>query len=142
MLWGCGSSGKTKALGMAASSFQDLIQHCRVDGACLDREVEREHIPQLSCCMLKWELLAPLMKITPADVDSIKGDNHKEEVKTVSFLEVWKQKVSFKATYRVLVESLLKIERVDDAKGICEGKFIRSVYGASNPLKVLVDTNS
>ena len=81
----------------------------------------REQFPQISHSLTQWELLSPLMDISPADMDSIKGDNRKEEVKRVSFLEVWKQKMSFKATYRVLVESLLKIKRVDDAKGICKG---------------------
>ena len=102
-------------------TIQILAAHCGISEAYLETEVRREHFPQISHSLTQWELLSPLMDISPADMDSIKGDNHKEEVKKVSFLEVWKQKMSFKATYRVLVESLLKIKRVDDAKGICKG---------------------
>ena len=100
-------------------TIPDLAKHCGISEASLETEVSRELIPQLSRCLSQWELLSPLLQI---DVDTIKSDNHKEEVKRVSFLEVWKQKMSFKATYRVLVESLLKIERVDDAKGVCRGE--------------------
>ena len=99
----------------------DLAQHCGISESCLETEVAREHFPQLSRFLTQWKLLSPLLDVSQAGVDTVESDNRKEEVKRVSFLEVWKQKMSFKATYRVLVESLLKIERVDDAKGICKG---------------------
>ena len=41
-------------------------------------------------------------------------------MKRISFLKAWKQKFAMKATYRALMESLLGIKRVEDARGVCQ----------------------
>ena len=38
----------------------------------------------------------------------------------MSFLKTWKQRFAMKATYKALIESLLNIERVEDARGVCQ----------------------
>ena len=66
------------------------------------------------------EWRAPKVGLTDDEVSAIEEDNSKAERKRISFLEKWKQKFAMKATYRVLIESLLGIKRVEDARGVCQ----------------------
>ena len=63
------------------------------------------------------------MNISQAEVYDIEEDHRKAEEKRIGFLEKWKQKMSMKATYRALVESLLDIQRADDARRVLESKY-------------------
>ncbi len=65
-------------------------------------------------------MLAPILNLTPLDVEDIDKDSHREELKRNKFLSVWKQKQCEHATYRTLVVALCKIERREDARKVCE----------------------
>ena len=43
----------------------------------------------------------------------------KKKKKRQAFLESWKAKFAFKATYMVIVKALLKIGRADQAEQVC-----------------------
>lgn len=96
-------------------SLEDLLQHCGVEEACL-KEVTFDSFLKISPYLSQWKLLAPMMNISQAEVDEIK--NESADMQRISFLGKWK-KMSMRATYRVLVDSLLSIGRVDDARGVC-----------------------
>lgn len=100
-------------------SVQDLVQQCVLDEKYLEKEVIVKHFYEISCYLSAWKLLAPKLNISQTDVKDIESDNPKAEMQRVSFLEKWKQNMSIKATYRELVDSLLSIKRVDDARGVC-----------------------
>ena len=99
-------------------SVQDLVRHCGLKEAWLEREVTREHFHELSQYLLDWRKLAPFLELSKADVNDIEENNRRAEDKRESFLEKWQQK-SMKPTYRVLVDALLKCEMVHDAKCVC-----------------------
>ena len=101
------------------ASVQDLVQRCGIEEACLNAEVTPECFHDISRYLSKWKLLAPKLKLSSADIEDIEKDNRKAEEQRVSFLDKWKQKRSYEATYRALVESLLSIQRVEDARGVC-----------------------
>ena len=102
-------------------SVEDLIRHCGLEfeEAWLEREITGEHFHELSGYLCDWDMVAPLLGLSSTDVDDIERDNPKAEKRRESFLKRWQQK-SVKATYRALVDALLKIERVHDAKGVCQ----------------------
>ena len=107
------------ASGSPSSGVQDLVQHCGIEEACLNAEVTPECFHDISRYLSQWKLLALKLKLSSADIEDIERDNKKAEEQRVSFLGKWKQKRSYKATYKALVESLLSIQRVDDARGVC-----------------------
>ena len=123
--WGYLSSDRTMehSLVIMASkvcaSVQDLVQHCGIKEACLNAEVTPECFHDISRYLSRWKLLAPKLKLSSADIEDIEKDNRKAEEQRVSFLDKWKQKRSYEATYRALVESLLSIQRMEDARGVC-----------------------
>ena len=75
---------------------------------------------EISRYLSEWKLIAPKVGLSDDEVAAIEEDNSKAERKRISFLETWKQKFAMKATYRVLIESLLGIKRVEDARGVCQ----------------------
>ena len=65
--------------------------------------------------------MAPILGIAQRVVDDIERNYpNDEERKRSAFLERWMQEFSIWATYRRLMEALLKIKRTDDALKICE----------------------
>ena len=103
---------------MEAYTVQDIARHCGVEEAWLEGEVPRKRFHEVSRYMVAWRRLAPLLNLTEADVNDIEENSKRAERKRESFLEKWQQK-SMKATYRALMEALLKIERVQDAVDVC-----------------------
>ena len=103
-------------------SLQDLVKSCGIEEVLLDREVTYVHFYEISRCLCEWKLAALKLNISQAEVDAIERENGKAELQRVNFLGVWKQKMSFRATYRVLVEALLSIGRAEDARGVCLGE--------------------
>lgn len=104
-------------------TVQDLVKRLMIDEACLDGVVTRDRFHEISRHLSQWKLLSPKLNILKHEVEDIEGDDRSPEVKKVSFLGKWKEK-SIEATYRTLVESLLSIDRVEDAKSLCRGKTI------------------
>ena len=115
----------------AEISLENIANHCEVKTSCLDEAVTSACYHEVSQYLSKWKLIAPKMKFTDAEVESIDQDNSSTEMKKVNFLKEWKQKLAMKATYRALMESLLGIKRVEDATGVCRVlKDSQSVKGA------------
>ena len=100
-------------------TVEELLVHCVVDSRFLGEEVTSEYYHQLSPYLSQWKNVAPKLRFTDDEVESIDDDNTKAEAKRVSFLKTWKQKFAMKATYKALIQSLLNIERVEDARGVC-----------------------
>ena len=98
----------------------DLLSHCELEEAWLDREVCRDDYYDISKYLSEWKLLAPKLGLTDAEVEAILEENQKEEAKRVAFLRKLKQKFAWKATYRALIEALLGIQRAEDATGVCQ----------------------
>ena len=104
----------------AEISLEDIASHCKVETSCLDEVVTSAYYHEISRYLSKWKLIAPKLKFTDDEVESIDQDNLTAEMKKVSFLKEWKQKFAMKATYRALMESLLGITRAEDALGVCQ----------------------
>ena len=68
---------------------------------------------------LDWRKTAPHLRLDAtaiADIDCKKT----EPEKRVETLQKWKKKFGFKATYRVLVETLMKTDNADHAEMVCQ----------------------
>ena len=99
-------------------TLEELLESCGLEDASLSKKVENVEFFELSRYLTKWKLVALKLGISEADVDTI--ESKKVEMQGVTFLNVWKQRCAFKATYRALVDALLSIEQADDASGICQ----------------------
>ena len=108
------------AVRVAETDLGDLVRHCDIQSSSLDEEVTNAYFFEISRYLSEWKLIASKAGLTDDEVAAIEEDNSKAERKRISFLETWKQKFAMKATYRALIESLLRIKRVEDARGVCQ----------------------
>ncbi len=111
-IMGCSLLGK-----MAYPSVNDLVG---LSDEELNKEITSDKFHEIGPSVLKWKVLAPILKLTQPEVEAIERDNHGEELKRIEFLSVWKQKQCERATYMALVDALCEIERREDARKVCE----------------------
>ena len=121
-------------------NIEELLKSCGANEACLDGEVTYERFHELSHYLTQWQLLAPNLNISQDEVEAIESEHQKAVMRRITFLDTWKQRMSFKATFRALVDALLSIGRAEDARGVCKtltGKHharLWTVYVLANPL--------
>ena len=111
-------------------NVEELALRCGIQVSSLDEEVSSEYCIEISGHLSHWKLIAPNVGLTDDEVAAIDAKPAIE--KRASFLETWKQKFATKATYRALIESLLGIKRVEDARGVCwvlKGGSVASCFG-------------
>jgi hypothetical protein len=106
---------------MSIVTLEDLARRCEVEERMLDVEITSAQYHEITRHLSQWKRIAPRLRFTDDEVDSIDAENPKAEEKRASFLKAWKQKIAIFATYRVLVGALLGIGRVEDARGIICG---------------------
>ena len=100
-------------------SISELVGHCQLREDGLDLEVTNDRFHEICRSLSQWRRLAPILNVTEA-VEDLENDRGNEEMKKNAFLTVWKQKYAMTATYRKLIEALLRIERAEDARKICQ----------------------
>ena len=103
-------------------SIAELVQHCQLpDEHVLDTQVTSDRFHEVSLSLSEWRRLAPILTNEAEQfVEDIERDYDEEEEKRSGFLVKWTQEFSIRATYKRLIEALLKIKRRNDAKKICE----------------------
>ena len=103
---------------MSGVTLDELLKHVGLTDEQLDETCTHEHLRGIALFLMSWRTLAPQLELS-SKVDAIEKDAHSEEERKQKFFEAWKAKFAFKATYRVLVEALLKIGSADQAEQVC-----------------------
>ena len=88
---------------MSGVTLDELLKEVGISPTQLNKPCTSEH-------------LQGLFKV---QVEDIERETEKEKEKRQAFLESWKAKFAFKATYMVIVKALLKIGRADQAEQVC-----------------------
>jgi hypothetical protein len=86
----------------------------------LDQECSPDILPNLANFIVDWKLIGHHLKLIAAEIAAIDGDNRTVDEKRVGMLLRWREKLAFKATYRVLVQALLECGRASDAVDVCK----------------------
>ena len=102
----CLSQREMAMIPPAEISLKDIASHCEVKTSCLDEEVTSAYYHEVSRYLSKWKLIAPKLKFTDDEIESIDQDNLTAEMKRISFVKEWKQKFAMKATYRALMHGV------------------------------------
>ena len=103
-----------------ALSLQDLIVKNGLSPHQLDQEVSEEHLRDVSRIIADHEIVGAELGLTTADATAIVSDARTQELQKMEMLKKWKQRFAWKATYRQLIEALLKCGRGDNAQNVCE----------------------
>ena len=99
-------------------SLRDLQDKYKLSERLLDTEASEEHLKEASRIIaINHELLGTALGLTPtAEVSQGKP----AELLRLEMLRRWKQERAWRATYRILIESLLEWKRADYARDIAE----------------------
>ena len=97
-----------------------MIAKAGVSMDILEQECSAEMLPNLAKFCVDWKLVGSHLKLTAAEIAAVYGDNHTVDEKRIGMLMKWRERFSFKATYRLLVQALLDCGRTSDAIDVCK----------------------
>ena len=104
---------------MAGITLDDCIEQFGLDDEVLGTKCSEEHILAVSS-FLNWKGVAPYLELTDSEVEAVDSDGKDEADKQHTTLKKWKSKFAFKATYRNLIQALLKSGKGDHAEEVCK----------------------
>ena len=98
---------------------QDLYDRFRISEHALNGELSEEHLQEVSH-FIDHNTLGPELGLTSQDMKDINLDERAEDLRRAATLRKWKEVYAFNATYRKLIEALLKCRKADQAVKVCE----------------------
>ena len=98
-------------------TLNDLIARSGVRD--IDKECTGEDILAFGEFCDPWKEVGLHLGLTEAQLSAINEDNQTVSLKRLAVLQRWKSIFAFRATYRALVKALLKCEKNDAARKVC-----------------------
>ena len=120
-----------------STALQQLMDTCPLTTAQVNREVQQEDVSYLAPCFDNVELYVDAMKLTPGEQSDVqlKKSNH---LAMIECLKIWRGKQRSQATFRALLEMLVKLRKGEIADLVCQYlKVSVCVY----PLIIIVSPN-
>ena len=74
----------------------------------------------LSKLCVDWRLIGFYLDLKKVDISAVDEDNRTADEKRAGMLGRWKEKLAFKATYRVFIQALLACGKTEDAVEACK----------------------
>lgn len=104
---------------MSEVTLDELLKEVGISPTQLNKPCTREHLQDIVLFLESWRTVARHLGLSKVQVEDVECDASAEKEKRQAFLESWKAKLGFKATYMVIVEALLKMGRADQAEQVC-----------------------
>ena len=101
-------------------TIEDVVHRAGISLSTLSEECSQTVLLDLAKYCVDWQLIGKRLGLTNADITAVDNDNSTEDRKRAGILEKWKESFSFRATYRVFIESLLSQGRNQDAVEACK----------------------
>ncbi len=102
--------------------MSEILEHCGVTESQIDRPCSNEDLAEIAGFFGSRPDVAPHLGLDEKDLDELKLFVVNEMEKRLNTLQIlkWKSKFGFKATYRWLVEALVKVNMADCAEHVCQ----------------------
>lgn len=104
---------------MSEVTPDELLKEVGISPTQLNKPCTREHLQDIALFLESWRTVARHLGLSKVQVEDVECDARAEKEKRQAFLESWKAKLGFKATYMVIVKALLKMGRADQAEQVC-----------------------
>ena len=102
-------------------AFHRLMNHYGLTEEHYDQQVRDIHLEELSRSGCKqWKSLPPHLEVETIVAEDIDNSREDPGTKRYMFLLTWKDRKGFDATYRQLINALLKVGCRQDAEKLCE----------------------
>ena len=100
-------------------SLPDLIERLRLSKYQLDTRLGEEQLTEVARIVADHEILGPELGLTDDEMTAISTEKTFQLQRSAA-LKKWMQKSAWKATYRTLIEALLRCSRADLAEKVGE----------------------
>ena len=112
----------TQACGLKTETIEELKAHTNVTDTELNSEVEETDVQFLATQFNNLEDFPALLGLNPAEQQEVKYALHLNDIQTAAIhaLRLWRKANPGAATYRALVEIVLRMGRDDLAACVCE----------------------
>ena len=101
-------------------TIEELAEEAGLALQCLDKTFHEEHARLLAEFCNPWENIGYHLKLTKDEISGIKDDKGTTDLRRIAMLETWSEKFAHKATYRVLIEALIRSKRAKQALNLCQ----------------------
>ena len=108
---------------MEQISAQDVANEVGLAADELSKPCDSSIIPSLADCFRQWKVIFGSL-LSDLDLGDVDRENTTEEEKRIAALRKWKARKGCGATYKILVDALLKKGERDQAENLC-GKILR-----------------
>ena len=98
-------------------TLDGLLKEVGIPMSLLEQRCSDDHLTSISL-FLYWRKVAPHLGLDETDIEEIDSKKIEPE-KRLEMLQKWKMKKSYLATFKVLVEALLKVGCADHAERVC-----------------------
>ena len=85
----------------------------------LNTPCEDRLIPSLANFVHPWRVVTAALGLSDVDVGDIDSENNSGEERRIAALRKWKTRNGQEATYKLLLDALISVQRVDKANGLC-----------------------
>lgn len=99
-------------------SLPDLMERFHLSECQLKKEVSDDHLNKLSKVINGHEVIGPELGLKDIDLTDLSAAGS-EFQKNRKMLNTWKQRFSFNATFKVLIEALLNCSKGQQATDVC-----------------------
>ena len=103
---------------MERPTLDGLVKKLGISLTLLGQKCSDEHLKSISL-FLDWRIVAPHLGLSETDIQDIDFDKRTEPEKRLKALQKWKMKRGYLATFKNLVQVLLKVDHADDAEQVC-----------------------
>ena len=126
---------------MDVITLDELLKKTEIHPEKLNGRISDDDLREIALfkTLTNWRTVATYLGLDKNDLDAIKREEDDEQMRKLNALEKWKGKFGAKATYRKLVDVLLKLEKTDAAEEVChllKGIFVY-VHVADHKISVL-----
>ena len=101
-------------------TVEELAKKAELPLLCLDKAFREEEACLLAEFCDQWELIGYHLRLVKTDITTIKNDNDTTDLRRISMLVRWSEKFAHKATYRVLIEALIRSKHGIKALELCQ----------------------
>ena len=102
-------------------TLQEVATQAGIDNLdILDQECSSKMLLNLAQHCVDWRLIGLYLDLKEVDIAAVNGDCQTVDEKRAGMLGRWKNKLAFKATYRLFIEALLASGRAEDAVDACK----------------------
>ena len=98
---------------------QDIYDRFKISEHLLNGELSEKNLLEVSH-FIDHNTLGPELGLTMQDMKDINIDERAEDLRRVATLQKWKEACAFNATYRKLIEALLKCSKAAQAAKVCK----------------------